>query len=436
MSEQPKSQNDRAWEALFERYQILSHIEGEGKFFISAAQIKEYREPRLMAKFDHRSNLPRIFAANRLAILPVSRGDYVVSHFEAYQPFEESSSPAMRAHLPAHLQSLDAGNIPSEAIALNCALASGMLADFLGEDTLYPTVSGRMGSGQFSFCIRNSCTEGFTQLSVNNSQIEIDAAFEGTHSLALIEAKRDLSEDFLVRQLYYPFRAWRERVAKQVRPVFLVYSNGIFRLYEYEFRDPDCYNSLVLLRQKKYSIEDTGIRRADLADALKRAMPGQEPKISFPQANRFARVVNLCELLAARKMDREQVTEEYDFDIRQTNYYTDAARYLGLVEKQYGEGRRPVYSLSGRGRRILGLPYRQRQMAFCEAILEHGAFRETFRISLERGCVPDTGEIVRIMQGAGLYKVESHSTFARRASTISGWVNWMMGLICRQDEGA
>ena len=47
----------------------------EGRFLISADQIREYREPRLMAKFDHRVNLPQIFAENGLAILPVSRGD-------------------------------------------------------------------------------------------------------------------------------------------------------------------------------------------------------------------------------------------------------------------------------------------------------------------------------------------------------------------------
>ena len=32
MSEQTKSQNDKAWEALFEKYDILSHIESDGKF--------------------------------------------------------------------------------------------------------------------------------------------------------------------------------------------------------------------------------------------------------------------------------------------------------------------------------------------------------------------------------------------------------------------
>lgn len=429
MSEQPKGQNDIAWEALFEQYDILEHIEKEGKFFISAAQIKEYREPRLMAKFDHKINLPQIFAKNNLAILPVSRGDYVISHFEAYQPFETMDRTVTCAELPANLQSLDTSNIPSEAIAINCALASGMLADFLDEEMLYPTVSGRMGSGQFSFNIRDSKTGELTGVEVANSQIEIDAAFEGVHSLALLEAKRDLSEDFLIRQLYYPYRVWSSRVTKKVRPIFLVYSNGIFSLYEYEFAEPENYNSLVLVKHKNYSVEDTAIQLADLQDTAAKAQSVEEPEISFPQANSFERVINLCELLCTQELSREMVTQEYAFDIRQTNYYTDAARYLGLVDKRYGEGRKPVYFLTDYGRRVMNLNYRQRQLAFCDAIMRHQAFRETFELCMERGCIPETEKIVEIMQRANLYQVKSESTFVRRSSTISGWVNWMLKLV-------
>ena len=304
MSEQVTSQNDKAWEALFEKYEILQHIEEDGEFVISASQIKEYREPRLMAKFDHKINLPQIFAKNNLAILPISRGDYVISHFEAYRSFDVSDKSVKHVSLPTNLQSLDSNNIPSEAIAINCALASGMLSDFLEEDVLIPTVSGRMGSGQFDFSIQNSRTKTPTRVSVNNSQIEIDAAFEGIHSLSLLEAKRDLSEDFLIRQLYYPFRVWSNRVAKKVRPIFLVYSNGIFSLYEYEFQNPDSYNSLVLVKHRNYSIEDTAIQLSDLQDAASNMPIIAEPEISFPQANSFERVINICELLNAQELSR------------------------------------------------------------------------------------------------------------------------------------
>ena len=57
----PKTKNDIAWEKLFEKYHILDKIEENGSLAISANKIKEFREPRLMAKFDHRINLPQIF---------------------------------------------------------------------------------------------------------------------------------------------------------------------------------------------------------------------------------------------------------------------------------------------------------------------------------------------------------------------------------------
>lgn len=429
MSKQIKSQNDRAWEKLFEKYNILSHIKFDGQYIISASQIKEYREPRLMAKFDHKINLPQVFAKNRLAILPISRGEYVISHFEAYQSFEVLDKSIIRASLPENLQSLDVNNISSETIAINCAFASGILADFLEEELLYATVSGRMRSGQFDFSIHNSYTKNPMAVSVNNSQIEIDAAFEGIHSLSLLEAKRDLSEDFLIRQLYYPYRTWCNRVKKKVRPIFLVFSNGIFNIYEYAFQNPDSYNSLVLVKHKNYSIEDTAISLSDLQDIAFRTQVVHEPPVPFPQANSFDRVINICELLHSQELSREQVTEKYAFDVRQTNYYTDAARYLGLVEKHQTNGQKIIYFLSGLGKRIMNLGYKQRQLALCEAILQHRVFKETFNIYMETGEMPDTSTIIRLMQESNLYEVGSMSTYIRRSSTISSWINWIVGLI-------
>ncbi|MDR1193093.1 MAG: transcriptional regulator [Peptococcaceae bacterium] len=428
MSNSPKNLNDTAWEQLFTKYDILKQVDTHGRFEISATQIKDFREPRLMAKFDHTINLPKIFADNRLAILPITRGDYVISHFEAYHKFEKDDAPITRVSLPTYIQSLDSSNIPSEAIALNCAVAAGIVAEFLQDEDIVPTVSGRMGSGSFAFNIANSRANALCCIHVTNSQIEIDAAYEGVEGLALFEAKRDLSEDFLVRQLYYPYRVWRNRVTKIVRPLFLVYSNGIYRLYEYAFQDLNNYSSLVLISQKNYSVEDTTIEITDIQGILSQAITAQEPEIPFPQADSFERVINICELLNGQELSRNDVTEQYAFDARQTNYYTDAARYLGLLEKtKYGLT--PVYSLSDKGKRILNLRFKQRQLAYCDCILSHKAFSDALRKYLEIGNMPQTGDIVEIMKQADLYHVESDSTFERRSSTVKCWLNWIIGLI-------
>ena len=145
--------NDTAWQALFEKYDILDEIQRSGQFVISANQIKEFREPRLMTKFDHKVNLPAVFADNGLAILPITRGDYVISSFSAYKEFEPPVADAQRISIPAHIQSLMPQFLVSEAIALNCANACGILSDFLEDDALVSTVSGRMSSGGFGFNI-------------------------------------------------------------------------------------------------------------------------------------------------------------------------------------------------------------------------------------------------------------------------------------------
>jgi len=418
--------NDSAWEKLFDKYHILKSIEKDGEFIISANQIKEFREPRLMTKFDHKVNLPTIFAENNLSILPISRGDYIISSFSAYKEFDSPSAETQRISIPSHIQSLMPQFIVSEAIALNCANACGILNDFLEDDEIVSTVSGRMSSGSFGFDIET--TFGSKYVMVNNSQIEIDAAYEGINYLSLFEAKRDLSKDFLVRQLYYPYRVWRSRVTKPVKPVFLIFTNGVFSLYQYEFEDPRNYNSLRLVKQKNYVIA-TEIRLTDIENILRTTPEIREPEVSFPQANSMSRIINLIELLYEKPMTKQDITSEYAFDERQTNYYTDAGRYLGMIDKCRDQDNNIIFKLSARGKNIMRLEYRERQLAIATQILVHKAFRETLKLHLKYDEMPDLQTIVKIMKNSNLYHVEADNTYVRRASTIVGWINWILGII-------
>ena len=418
--------NDTAWEKLFDKYQILDRVDRDGQFQISASQIKEFREPRLMTKFDHRVNLPAIFRKHNLAILPVTRGDYVISSFSAYQDFEAPEAEVQRISIPAHLQSLMPKFLVSEAIALNCANACGILSDFLEDEALVPTVSGRMSSGGFAFRIDTAL--GPKTVSVDHAQIEIDAAYEGLRCLSVFEAKRDLSDDFLIRQLYYPFRVWSGRVTKPVKTVFLIFSNGVFYLHQYQFEEPGYYNSLRLVKQKNYVIA-TQITRSDIERLLRTVPQVPEPEVSFPQANSMSRIVNLMELLYERPMTRQEITSEYAFDERQTNYYTDAGRYLELIDKGRDETGGILFRLSPQGRRMMGLEYRERQLAIAAQILKHRVFHQTLKLHLESGEMPDTQQVVRIMKQSHLYHVEAESTYVRRSSTVTGWINWILGTI-------
>lgn len=379
-----------------------------------------------MTKFDHRVNLPQLFSENGLAILPITRGDYVISSFSAYKDFEPPVADTQKISIPAHIQSLMPQFLVSEAIALNCANACGILSDFLEDDALVPTVSGRMSSGDFGFDIDTSFGKQYVK--VSNSQIEIDAAYEGINYLSLFEAKRDLSDDFIVRQLYYPFRVWSSRVTKTVKPIFLIFSNGVFNLYQYQFDEPRNYNSLRLVKQKNYVIA-TEITLSDIENLLRTMPTVQEPEISFPQANSMSRIINLMELLNEKPMTKQDITSEYAFDERQTNYYTDAGRYLDLMDKGRDEDGNILFQLSSRGRHIMSLDYKERQLAIVAQILKHKAFKETLKLHLQCGEMPDTQTVVQIMRQSDLYHVEAESTYVRRSSTIVGWINWILSII-------
>ena len=132
-------------------------------------------------------------------------------------------------------------------------------------------------------------------------------------------------------------------------------------------------------------------------------------------------------MLNKKILSKDDVTTEYDFDERQTNYYTSAARYLGLIEKQNSEN--VSYRLSKQGEKILSYNFKNRQLAYCKCILAHKVFAETLQKFLDSGEMPSNNKIVEIMKNSNLFKIQSDETFRRRSSTIKGWLNWIVGLI-------
>ncbi|HEN4364973.1 TPA: type II restriction endonuclease, partial [Streptococcus agalactiae] len=239
---------DTAWQNLIEKYNILTAIENEGYFKISSNEIKEFREPRLMAKFDSSKYLPDVFKNNKLNILPISRSKYILGRFKLYENFPDLknfNTKLPQIDLP-ELETIDIEKITSEANAINVLQLSGILEDFLElpeSEKLYPTFNSRMGSGIFDFYV-DTFDESRQFISVENAQIEIDGGFESENFVIIVEAKNVIHTDFHVRQLYYPYRKWTSLVNKPIRLVFSIYSNMIFRLLEYEFEDLNNYSSI------------------------------------------------------------------------------------------------------------------------------------------------------------------------------------------------
>ncbi|MCY7369190.1 MAG: hypothetical protein LH474_13690 [Chamaesiphon sp.] len=427
-----ESKNDAAWEKLFEKYLILDHLKNLDYFLISSNDIKEFREPRLMAKFDHRSQVPKIFENNKLSILPVSRGNYIIGKFETFHDFTQSKDNVeiKKVPFPTFIESLNPEKITSEATVINCAFIAGIIQDFTGESDLYSTTSGRMSSSSFEFNIDFNDKKELLRVKVTNSQIEIDGGYEGSDSLIIIEAKTDISNNFLVRQLFYPYKLWAQKINKKVRPVFLTYTNGIFHLREYAFLDDDYYNSIQLVNQERYAIkEEDAINIEVIQKSLNKVLRRQELNIPFPQADSFERIINLCELLKQKiTLSKEDITQKYDFSWRQAGYYSDAAIYLGLIERD-PENKMSTYQLTARGIKLFELSIFDRKLELIESILAHEIFKKTLELYFEKGDVPSKKEIIEMMRNTDLHSVRSDKTYHRRSSTVLAWIKWIISLV-------
>jgi hypothetical protein len=425
MKSEPK--NELSWNEIFSDLDILNEILQKGNYVITSKHINKYRESRLMTKFDHEVNLPTIFKKNNLSILPVSRGSYVIAKFEAYQKVNYSKMEPIPMPKRADLESLDYNNIYSEASAINCAFLSGILFDLIGEDCEL-TVSGRMSSKSFDFNIKTKTVERFRKMEIKNSQCEIDAGFESKSKLIILEAKNEKCKDFLIRQIYYPYRLWKSKIKKQVIPVFMTFSNDVYTFFIYKFTDDSNYNSLKLIKQKSYTIESEPINIEDIKRILKTLTIEPEPEVPFPQADKFERVVDLLGLLMDKNLSKDDITSKYNFDERQTSYYTTAARYLGLIKKYKDKKNVLHFSLNESVRKKLLLPKKNKDLEFVKSILIHKPFNLTLKKYLENSQPPKIQDIVNVMKDSNLYQVDSDVTYRRRAQTVLKWTEWIIGL--------
>ena len=426
-----------AWQVLIDKYDILTEISNNGFFKISASQIKEVKEPRLMAKWDSSEQLPNSLKKNKINLLPDSRSSYILSDFLLYQELPkvvEHVKNMAKVELP-DLQTINVDNISSEANAINVLQISGILEDFLEldlDDVLYATFNGRMSSGKFDFKV-DTRRQIQLKVDVDRAQIEIDGGFESDHCVVVLEAKNVLHEDFHIRQLYYPYRLWESKVDKPVRLIFSIYTNKIFRLMEYRFKEKENYSSIELVRTKNYSLEDTSITLDEIKDVYDSIKDTEvisdnmnvEDSVPFIQADNFERIVSLLENMYENPMTSEEIIELMKFTTRQRDYYFNAGKYLGLFQK-LKEDKVRKYGLTNIGVAVYKKSYKERQLELVKLILSHRIFRDLFGEIIETGVIPDKRRVVELELE---YNVCSIDVASRRATSVISWLNWIFNLV-------
>jgi hypothetical protein len=271
----------KAWKILFEKYDIVSKISTRGFFKIKSSEINKIKEARLMAKFDQSAQLPEVFQHNKLSILPVSRGEYIIGHFQTHEKLSYPKCKPVFVNIP-NLETLDHTNLYDEIITLDDIIAT-----------------------------------------------------------------------------------WKS-VKRPVEPI---------------------------------------------------------PMITFPQANSFARIIDLLSILFEHGLTKEDITMQYEFDPRQTDYYIAACDYLGLIERININGEKWC-QLSEESRRIMALSFKQKNLALVKRVFERPVFYKSFEYLVRKNKIPDKNEICNIMNKSNL--PINQTTIGRRSSTVQSWLDWIL----------
>jgi len=407
--------NDKAWE----RYIAAQALQLDGATHrITARDLKTVakREPRLMTKFDVPRQLPRILCESGYTVMPVKNGEYLLFQGNIFAPLAKClTQDVFKSQIAFPLATVGRGT--GEAEYLDNAFNSGLTAEFTRSGPLYLTIRGRERTRSFNFKIRASdlCID------VDGVQIEIDAGYESERDVILVEAKIGSPSHFNVRQLYYPFCHFSIIAPhKRIRTLFFEYdlSAATYTFYEFTFDEPGIFDSVrqvqccvySLVSRHPYEIDELlDVRFETTSDIV-------------PQADDLNKVLELLTLINRGLNSIHEIADYFVFTPRQSNYYGEAAEYLGLITRGHG-----VFEMTERGHDWIAAPAEKQQEFAAKLVVNSWVFRELIHAARRRGHFTDK-DIEKVIAGA---RTPDHrqrytqSTVGRRQRTIVAWIKWL-----------
>ncbi len=411
----PRPTNRELWVKIFTDLEIDPD---QDVSYVTAEQVRRIsqREARNMAYMDEQAKVPSIFGSHSLFILPVSNGRYAIVRGKGYHDLEVESIiyEDFQPSFPPGTSVLDPEK--SEGSAVSYAWNTGIISHVTGQPSLLLGPPGRFALDPFDFKI-----DGYAQLHQAGAQAEIDGFYYSSQSACLMEFKARECTDFLIRQLYYPYRHWSGRAARYnweaVRPFFVDFSLDplTFRFFEYGFEDPTDYESIRLVSARGLRVKDSIRPLRGLLDVS----PEQSLASLTPQADNIERVLRVPFLVAGGQSNAFLVAESEGFTQRQSSYYRRAAEALGFVIRRGGD-----YELTDLGRRFVSSgPVQRNELATIQLARIPAIHEILERVSAGGGESMTRTRVGEILQS---HDPRIHgSTVPRRTMTVLAWLRWV-----------
>lgn len=356
-----------------------------------------------MAKIDFSEHLPPVMANEGLAILAINNGTYRIGRFNPFIQIEPTTAATpISIAFPSNIITLSPHKLAHESAVLDAALLSNILARVFDE-RVDLTIRGRTRSPAFNFHLNG------VQFPISGVQIEVDGGYEGPTTVNLVEAKVGSRSNLNVRQLIYPQLAW-EQIAggrKIVKTFICFYQEPLLRFIPVTYLNgtckPDHANEVVFMLEPEAALDLHAIKADSNAAVPNLLAP-------FPQADSFATVLAMFNIVVREgEIAKDVLLEDFDVDPRQIDYYSNAMRWMGLVDVTDG-----IISVTPYGRDIASLPHAEKIRRMAEVIFREPIFNHVLRHGIKN--VPPA-----LFERWGC---ESEKTQSRRLQTVKAWINY------------
>lgn len=438
LSPEAKRNNNpsRAWEVLFQKYNIVSQIEHQGYFDIKTSQMMRNSDVRKLwnekytntipdnrniLKFDFSADLPNIFKTYKLQIMPLGKDTYRIAPFNMYCNLTDEEVPIHPITSPIKISSLDFNKVTTEPNAQTVAEITGMFAYIFNDinnknKTVVSTLSGKNNVDSLSFNVNSSLNNTApVNFNIKNWQAEIDGVYEAEESILIIESKMKLPKDFNIRQLFIPRLLIEQimtvtKIHKDVYAGYFVKTKDVYMFNIYQFTDLHNMNSIKLYKQYKfklsnnanyiYSPNSTDQVNYDLVNvhSIKRLVDMQVlsthyPKyetgvfVSYPQANNLQLALDYLDMLAHSKNYKtinneivptdstEAFIDTFKYAGRQHDYYLNLLGYFHLIDHPK---RIPQTSMvTSIGKQILAMSVDEQSQQLLKLFAQRSSFRTT-----------------------------------------------------------
>lgn len=416
--EEPRKRQTELWSKIVE---TLGIDLGNPISFVSAKQVGRIsaKEARNMAYMDHRDAVPLVFQPKSNFLLPISNGRYAIVRGIGYHDLEVKE---LRRHdyeptfPPGISNVLDPRT--GEHSAVVYAQNIGLLSHASGVNPLIPGSNERFRLDEFEFKV-----DGSPSITQSGAQAQVDGFYYGSDAALLMEFKNGFRSDFLIRQLYYPYRHWLKQAERhgwsQIRPFFVDYRLGddeiTYRFFEYSFPSLRDYESIELVGCDEYVIP----WKSRPLRGLLQVSPDPSLLDKTPQADDIERVLRVPFIIDRGNKTSSAVASVESFTDRQASYYRRAAELLGLViDTSTG------FELTDVGREYVTSKPVEANEFIAIQMMRIPVFHEILRrLAAGGGRQVIRAEISSIVEERD--KRIHGSTVPRRVATILSWLRWL-----------